>query len=111
MIGGVYNLGTPLWYGIPMFIIQILALTVIVSWLTIKSNSIWPAAIWHAIQNFTNQFLFRSMTTFENSAFFIDETGFISTLSAAFFAVLILVFGKFDKFDSSAGQTAYLNKV
>jgi membrane protease YdiL (CAAX protease family) len=97
MIGGVYNLGAPLWYGIPMFIIQVLALTVVVSWLSIKSNSVWPAAIWHTMQNFLNQFVFRSMTTIENSVYFIDETGIISTVSVVLFAVFILVFGKFDK--------------
>jgi membrane protease YdiL (CAAX protease family) len=97
MVGADYNAGTPLWYGIPMFIFQVIALNVIASWLVVKSNSVFPAAVWHGTQNFLNQIVFRSMTAVENSAYFIDETGFISTLSAAMFAVLILVFGKFDK--------------
>jgi len=97
IIGGVYNTGAALWYAIPMFTVQILAMTVIVSWLRTKSGSVWPAAIWHTMQNFINQVVFRSMTTVDNSAYFIDETGFISTLSVVLFAVLILVFGKFDK--------------
>ncbi len=99
MLGGVYNVGTPLWYGIPLFILHILALNVIASWLMVKSGSVWPAAIWHAMQNFLNQVVFRSMTAVENSAYFIDETGFISTLSAVLCAALLIAFGRFNARD------------
>ena len=37
------------------------------------------------------------MTSVDNSTYFISETGFITTLLAVLFAVLILVFGKFEK--------------
>ena len=96
LVGGVYMAGAPILYQIPMFVIQILALTVVVSWLRMRSNSVWPAVIWHALHNFLDQFVFRSMTSVENSSYFISETGFITTLCAVLLAVLILVFGKFE---------------
>jgi len=97
IIGGVYMAGAHVAYQIPMFIIQFISITVIVSWLRMKSNSVWPAVLWHAMHNFLDQAVFRSMTSVGNSAYFISETGFITTLCAALFAVLILVFGKFEK--------------
>jgi membrane protease YdiL (CAAX protease family) len=97
MIWGSYNAGAHILYQVPMFTIHILSGTVIASWLRMKSNSVWPAALWHAMHNFLDQSVFRSMTSVENSAYFISETGFITTLFAVSFAVLILVFGKFER--------------
>ena len=97
LISGNYMEGAALLYRIPMFIIHILAITVIVSWLRIKSNSVWPAVIWHVMHNFLDQGVFRSMTTVENSSYFISETGFITTLCAILLAIAILVFGRFEK--------------
>lgn len=97
LISGDYMAGAPILYKAPMFIMQILALTVIASWLRAKSSSVWPAAIWHAAHNALDQSVFRSMTTAANSAYFISETGFITTLCAVACAVLILAYGKFGK--------------
>jgi len=97
IIWGDYNAGAHISYQIPMFTIHILSATVIASWLRVKSNSVWPAALWHAMHNFLDQGVFRSMTSVDNSTYFISETGFITTLFAVLFAVLILVFGKFGK--------------
>ncbi|MCL1856014.1 MAG: CPBP family intramembrane metalloprotease, partial [Clostridia bacterium] len=52
MVGGVYMAGAPVLYQIPMFTIQILSLTVVVTWLRVKSHSIWPAVLWHTLHNF-----------------------------------------------------------
>ncbi|MCL1906237.1 MAG: CPBP family intramembrane metalloprotease [Clostridiales bacterium] len=97
MIGGVYMPGAHVLYQIPMFMIQILSITVVVSWLRMRSGSVWPAALCHAMHNVLDQGVFRPLTAVENSAYFISETGFITTLCAVLFAVLILVFGKFEK--------------
>jgi len=103
LIGGDYMAGAPLLYRVPMFIIQILALNVIVSWLRMKSGSVWPAVLWHISQNFLNQLVFAAMTKAGDSAYFISETGFITTLCAVISAVLVLVFGKFSKIDENIG--------
>jgi membrane protease YdiL (CAAX protease family) len=96
LISGTYMAGATLLYQIPMFIIHILAVTVVASWLRVKSNSVWPAVLWHTMHNFLDQGVFRSMTATENSAYFISETGFITTLFAVLSAIIILVFDKFE---------------
>jgi membrane protease YdiL (CAAX protease family) len=97
LVSGVYMAGAPILYQIPMFIIQILALTVVASWLRMKSNSIWPAVLWHTLHNFLDQTVFTSMTSGANRAYFVSETGLITTLFAVVSAILILVFEKFQK--------------
>jgi membrane protease YdiL (CAAX protease family) len=97
IIWGDYNAGAHILYQIPMFTISTLSVTVIASWLRVKSGSVWPAALWHTMHNFLDQGVFRSMTSVGNSTYFISETGFITTLFAVLIAVLILVFGKFEK--------------
>ena len=97
LISGLYMPGASVIYQIPVFIIDILAITVIVSWLRMKSNSIWPCVLWHIMHNFLDQAVFASMSNGVNKAYFVGETGFITTLFAVLFAVLILVFGKFSK--------------
>ena len=97
LVSGVYMAGAPILYQIPMFIIQILALTVVASWLRMKSNSIWPAVLWHTLHNFLDQTVFTSMTSGAYRAYFVSETGLITTLFAVVSAIVILVFGKFQK--------------
>lgn len=99
LIGGEYMSGANILYRVPMFIVEIIAVTVIVSWLRMKSNSIWPAAIWHGLHNFLDQIVFTSMTNSESSAYFVSETGIITVLFSVLFAVLILGFGKFKTAD------------
>jgi len=97
LIAGVYMPGASVLYQIPVFIVDIFAMTVIVSWLRTKSNSVWPCVLWHIMHNFLDQNVFTSMTGGATRAYFVSETGFITTLFAVLFAVLILVFGKFNK--------------
>ena len=97
LISGVYMAGATVLYQIPMFIIQFLSITVVASWLRMKSNSVWPAVLWHSVHNFLDQSVFTSMSGGANRAYFVSETGFITTLFAVVIAVLILVFGKFGK--------------
>lgn len=99
LISGNYMSGASILYRAPMFIVEIIAITVVVSWLRMKSNSIWPAAIWHGLHNFLDQVVFTSMTNSESGAYFVSETGIITVLFSILFAVLILVFGKFKKAD------------
>ena len=97
LVSGDYMAGAPILYQIPMFIIQILALTVVASWLRMKSSSIWPAVLWHTLHNFLDQAVFTSMTSGAYRAYFVSETGLITTLFAVVSAILILAFGKFQK--------------
>jgi len=101
LISGNYMPGASVSYKVPMFIISMLACTVIVSWLRMKSGSVWPAVLWHSAHNYLDQNVFSQMTNSQNSAYFIGETGFITASIAVILAVLILVFGKFDSPDAT----------
>ena len=68
-----------------------------------KSGSVWPAVLWHSAHNFLDQQVFSQLTNSQNSAYFIGETGFITAGISVLFAVLILVFGKFDRGDAKPG--------
>jgi len=62
-----------------------------------KSGSVWPAVLWHIMHNFLDQLVFAAMTGGAGRAYFVSETGFITTLFAVLSAALILIFGKFGK--------------
>jgi len=96
LISGNYMPGAVLGYSVPMFIVQFLAITVIASWLRVKSGSVLPAALWHGMHNVLDQTVFTSMTTGVDKAYFVSETGAITTVCAVIIAILILVFGKFN---------------
>ena len=104
LVSGQYMAGASLLFAVPMFIIMITAGTVVVSWVKIKSGSIWPAAIWHGMHNFLDQGVFKPMTVGKDMAYYISETGFITTLFAVAIAALILVYGKFEKSSSDGAR-------
>lgn len=58
-----YNSGTPLWYAIPCFILMIVAWSFILTWLRLKSGSVWTAVIMHASHNLFIQGVFDPLTT------------------------------------------------
>jgi uncharacterized protein len=52
-----YNSGTPLWYVTFVFTVGIVAGSFVVSWLRLRSGSLWTAVIMHASHNgFTGLF-------------------------------------------------------
>jgi membrane protease YdiL (CAAX protease family) len=83
-ITGLYLPDTVIIYRIPAFIIEVFALTVIITWIRMKSNSVWTAILFHAIHNYLDQVILQSLTKNTNSAYFVGETGIITI----FFTVL-----------------------
>lgn len=94
VISGVYLPGTAMVYTIPALILEVFALTVIITWLRVKSNSVWPAIVFHAAHNYFDQIIFQSLTSNANSTYFVGEKGIISIAITAIIAVLILVFDR-----------------
>jgi CAAX protease family protein len=45
------NHGLPLWYGVFMFTLVIVAASVPYVWLRLRSRSLWPAVVLHTIHN------------------------------------------------------------
>jgi membrane protease YdiL (CAAX protease family) len=81
-------------YFIPAFVIEIFAITVIISWIRIKSNSVWTAILLHAVHNYLDQAILQSLTKYKNSAYFVGETGIITIFFTVLIAVLIIIFSR-----------------
>ena len=88
IFAGLYNSGTPIWYGLPMFTIDILAFTIIISILRMESKSIWPAIFIHAFHNNFDQVIFGPMTIGSAKVYYVGETGIITIVAIILSAVL-----------------------
>jgi uncharacterized protein len=62
MLFADYHSGAPLWYVLAMFTVSVVALSVILAWLRLKSGSVWTAAILHASHNLFVQAVFDPLT-------------------------------------------------
>jgi membrane protease YdiL (CAAX protease family) len=84
-----YNTGTPWWFSIPCFLALTVGCSVIMSWLRLTSNSVWPAAIVHGSHNLFIQEFFTPLTGSRGNvtAYVIDEFGVAVPLVIILFAV------------------------
>jgi membrane protease YdiL (CAAX protease family) len=89
MIFGNYNAGTPFWFGFTCFASFVIASAVIMTWLRLKSNSVWPSVVMHASHNAFIQTFFTPLTAPKGTltAYAIDEFGFVTPLLAIAIAV------------------------
>jgi len=89
MVFGNYNAGTPFWYGFTCFACFVIASAVMLTWLRLKSNSVWPCAILHASHNAFIQVFFTPLTAPKGTitAYAIDEFGFATPLLAIVVAI------------------------
>jgi membrane protease YdiL (CAAX protease family) len=95
MIAGLYLPGTPLWYKLPMFVIEVITITAIMSVLTLKSKSVWPAILLHASHNYFDQAIFGTLTNSVNKAYFVGETGIITLIAMLLVAIgTVMLFRK-----------------
>lgn len=85
-----YNAGTPAWFGLGCFTIAVIAESFIFAWLTLRSRSLWPAAIMHASHNLFIQSIFTPLTRDTGpTKYIIDEFGIGLVIATAFAAALI----------------------
>lgn len=77
-----YDSATPRWFATPWFVEEVLSLAVIMSWIRMRSGSLWTGAIAHASVNLFNQGFFAPFTTSNGqiTAYTIDESGAILPL-------------------------------
>ncbi|MEZ5488724.1 MAG: CPBP family intramembrane glutamic endopeptidase [Gammaproteobacteria bacterium] len=82
MFRGIYgSSGTPLVYQIFFFSVGIVAISIVMTYFRYKTNSLWPAVVFHASYNIFFQQVFTPLTLqHENSAWYIDEFGAIPAL-------------------------------
>ena len=90
MIAGVYNSGTSVWYQLPMFVIEVIAMTAIMAYFRFKSKSVWPAIIFHASHNYFDQLIFGPLTKASKQAYFVGETGFVTAIIMIIIALIII---------------------
>jgi membrane protease YdiL (CAAX protease family) len=88
-----YNSGTPWWFAMPCFFVMVVSISIILTWLRLKSGSVWPCAILHASHNLFIQAFFTPLTTAKGSvtAYVIDEFGIAVPLVTIAFAMYFWV--------------------
>lgn len=85
-----YNNGAPAWVGLSCFAVLVISISFILSWLRIKSNSVWPCAILHISHNVAIQGIFTPLTvTRQYTAYFIDEFGIALAAVAGLLAFFV----------------------
>jgi membrane protease YdiL (CAAX protease family) len=76
LLFGDYNKGAPAWYSLTCFTLMVVADSFILAWLTLRSNSLWPAAIFHGSHNLFIQSIFTPLTRDTGpTKYIIDEFG------------------------------------
>ncbi len=85
-----YNAGTPAWYGLTCFTLMVVADSFILAWLTLRSGSLWPAAILHGSHNLFIQSIFTPLTRDTGSTnYIIDEFGIGLVITIAIGAIVV----------------------
>lgn len=87
IIMGSYVSETPLWWSLPIFFFGVLLLSVVLAWITIKSGSLWPAVLYHGIDNYILK-IFTPLASGSGSAYYVGESGIITLLVMFVFAII-----------------------
>ncbi|MCB1025360.1 MAG: CPBP family intramembrane metalloprotease [Acidobacteria bacterium] len=75
-------------FHIAAFTIMIVGISVILAYITFRSKSLWPAALYHSVHNIYIQKIFTPLTIAnESSTFWIDEYGLMIPAATTLFAV------------------------
>jgi len=88
IINLMYGRGENLLLHMGAFTIMIIGISVILAYYTFKSNSLWPAALYHSVHNIYIQKVCTPLTiTNDNTTFWIDEYGFMIPIITTIFAI------------------------
>lgn len=88
IINLVFGSGENLLLHLSAFTIMIIGISVILAYYTFKSNSLWPAAVYHSVHNIYIQKICTPLTiSNDNTTFWIDEYGFMIPIVTTIFAV------------------------
>lgn len=91
MVCGLYGAEIALGYGLVMFTVEVMGISVIMAWLRMRSNSVWPAIFLHGTHNLLDQQIFQVSTSHPNSAYFVGEQGFMTAIIVVAIATVVLV--------------------
>ena len=62
MLFSAYHSAAPLWFGLSMFTVSLMSISVILTWMRMRTGSVWTAVVLHASHNLFIQNLFDPMT-------------------------------------------------
>jgi len=96
IIYGVYLAKMPMAPQLLLFVVTVTSMTFVISWLRLKSGSVWPAILLHASHNLYIQRLFDPLTieTSSLSKYVVGESGIALTIV---FVALAVVFWRLRK--------------
>ena len=84
----MYGRGENLLLHMSAFTIMIIGISVILAYFTFKSNSLWPAVVYHSVHNIYIQKICTPLTISNaNTSFWIDEYGFMIPIVTTIFAI------------------------
>ncbi len=84
----IYGKGENLLFHLAAFTSMIIGISIILAYFTFKSNSLWPAAIFHSIHNIYIQKVCTPLTiSNDHSTFWIDEYGLMIPIITSIFAI------------------------
>lgn len=81
----------PLWYQLPILTALCIGWSYPMSYVGMKSKSVWPAAIFHAFHNFALQILMDQSINGEMRPYLVGETGIITIAMIAVTAVICTI--------------------
>ena len=85
-----YNAGTPAWYGLICFTLMVVASSFILTWLTLRSGSLWPAVIFHGSHNLFIQSILSPLTkNIGVTKYIIDEFGIGLVITTLIGAIIV----------------------
>jgi uncharacterized protein len=85
-----YNAGAPAWYSLSCFTVMVVADSFILAWLTLRSRSLWPAAIFHGSHNLFIQNIFTPLTRDTGpTKYIIDEFGIGLVITITIGAIIV----------------------
>lgn len=88
VINLIYGRGENLLLHMGAFTIMIIGISVILAYYTFKSNSLWPAALYHSVHNIYIQKICTPLTiSNDKTTFWIDEYGFMIPIITTIFAI------------------------
>ena len=88
LIDLIYGRGENLILHMGAFTIMIIGVSVILAYYTFKSNSLWPAALYHSVHNIYIQKICTPLTiSNDKTTFWIDEYGYMIPIVTTIFAI------------------------
>lgn len=83
-----YNAGTNRWYALGCSTVTLVSLSFILAWLRLKSDSVWPPAVFHASHNLFVPGVFDNLIRNTGSTlWYTTEFGAALTITSAVFAI------------------------